>query len=79
MLRIKVNYLTRGGIFGSAGFVNGVFASVRERFGKNRKSGARKLKGVEAGVLWVLRDLQKGVGQPTTPLKKQIPIRQTET
>ncbi len=62
MLRIKVNYLTRGGIFGSAGFVNGVFESVRERFGKNRKSGARKLKGVEAGDLRVLRDLQKGVG-----------------
>jgi putative transposase len=62
MLRIKVNYLTRGGIFGSAGFVNGVFESVRERFGKKRKSGARKLKGLEAGELRVLRDLQKGVG-----------------
>ena len=62
MLRLKVNYLTRGGIFGSAGFVNEVFVSVRERFGKNRKSGARKLKGVEAGDLRVLRDLQKGVG-----------------
>jgi hypothetical protein len=42
--------------------VNGVLASVRERFGKNRKSGARKLKGVEAGDLRVLRDLQKRVG-----------------
>jgi hypothetical protein len=62
MLRNKVNYLTRGGIFGSAGLVNGVFASLRERFGKHRKNGARKLKGVEAGDLRVLRDLQKGVG-----------------
>jgi hypothetical protein len=59
MLRIKMNYLTRGGIFGRAGFVNKVFATVRDRVGKNRKSGARKLYGVEAGDL---RDLQKGVG-----------------
>jgi putative transposase len=62
MLRIKVNYFTRGGIFGTAGFINGVFESVRDRFGKNRKTGARKLRGVEAGELRVLRDLQKGVG-----------------
>jgi putative transposase len=62
MLRIKVNYFTRGGIFGTAGFINGVFESVRERFGKNRKTGARKLRGVEAGDLRVLRDLQKGIG-----------------
>jgi putative transposase len=62
MLRVKVNYLTRGGIFGSEGFVNKVFESVRERFGKNRKTGARKLKGVEAGELRVLRDLAKGLG-----------------
>jgi putative transposase len=62
MLRIKVNYFTRGGIFGTAGFINGVFESVRDRFGKNRKSGARKLRGVDAGDLRVLRDLQKGVG-----------------
>jgi hypothetical protein len=39
-----------------------VFDSVRERFGKNRKTGARKLKGVEAGELRVLRDLAKGLG-----------------
>jgi putative transposase len=62
MLRLKVNYFTRGGIFGSAGFINAVFESVRDRFGKNRKTGARKLKGVEAGDLRVLRDLQRGVG-----------------
>jgi putative transposase len=62
MLRIKVNYFTRGGILGTAEFINGVFESVRDRFGKNRKTGARKLKGVESGVLRVLRDLQKGVG-----------------
>jgi putative transposase len=62
MLRLKVNYFTRGGIFGSAGFINTVFESVRERFGKNRKTGARKMKGVEAGELRVLRDLHKGVG-----------------
>jgi putative transposase len=62
MLRVKVNYLTRGGIFGSEGFVNKVFESVRERFGRNRKTGARKLKGVEVGELRVLRDLAKGLG-----------------
>ncbi len=62
MLRLKVNYFTRGGIFGSAGFINAVFESVRDRFGKHRKTGARKLKGVDAGELRVLRDLQRGVG-----------------
>ncbi|MEI6535173.1 MAG: hypothetical protein WCN98_07535, partial [Verrucomicrobiaceae bacterium] len=62
MLRLRVNYFTRGGVFGSEGFVNEVFASVKERFGMNRKSGARKLKVVEADGLRVLRDLRKGVG-----------------
>jgi putative transposase len=61
MVRIRVPYFSRAGVFGTAGFVNAVFASVRERFGPNRKSGARKLRGVEAGDLRVLRDLQAGI------------------
>jgi putative transposase len=61
MLRLKVNYFSRAGIFGTAGFINEVFESVRERFGKNRKTGARKLRGVETGPLRVLRDLKQGM------------------
>ena len=49
LLRLKANHFTRGGIFGTAGFVKAVFESVRERFRKYRKSGARKLKAAEMG------------------------------
>ncbi len=62
MLRLKVNYFIRGGIFGSAGLINTVFGSVRDRLGKNRKSGARKLKRVDVREVRVFRDLQQGLG-----------------
>ena len=64
MLRCRVRYFTDGAVIGSKEFVNEAFASVRERFGAKRKDGARKLKGggaVASGILWSLRDLQKGI------------------
>jgi putative transposase len=65
MLRCRVRYFTDGAVIGSREFVNEAFASARERFGPKRKDGARKLKGSGAaasGILWSLRDLQKGIG-----------------
>jgi hypothetical protein len=47
-LRCKVRYFTAGMIFGSRAFVNKVFASHRELFGQKRKSGARKMRGINA-------------------------------
>jgi hypothetical protein len=64
MLRWRVRYFTDGAVIGSRGFVDGMFEKCRERFGGNRKDGARKLRGkaggAAAGWLWSLRDLRVG-------------------
>jgi REP element-mobilizing transposase RayT len=57
-LLCKVRYFTAGMIFGSRAFVNKVFASHRELFGQKRKSGARKMRGINAPGLYVARALQ---------------------
>jgi hypothetical protein len=63
MLRCRVRYFSDGAVLGSREFVDGVFRACRERFGKMRKSGARKLRGsAAAGTLWSVRDLRKGIG-----------------
>ncbi|MGL4401491.1 MAG: transposase [Luteolibacter sp.] len=64
MLRCRIRYFTDGAVIGSKEFVNEAFASARQRFGPNRRDGARKLKGEGAaanGALWSLRDLRKGI------------------
>ncbi|NJM39022.1 MAG: hypothetical protein HC845_14835, partial [Akkermansiaceae bacterium] len=61
MLRHRIRYFTDGAIIGSRNFINETFAQARDRFGPNRKTGARKLKGAAspaASLLWSLRDLQ---------------------
>jgi REP element-mobilizing transposase RayT len=58
MLRCRVRYFTDGVALGTKEFVNTVFAAERHRFGAKRKSGARKLRHVEAGELRTLRDLR---------------------
>ncbi len=63
-LRCRVRYFTDGAVIGGRNFVNEAFNQSRERFGKKRKDGARKIKGAAAtanGLLWSLRDLRKGV------------------
>ena len=63
LLRCRIRYFTDGAMIGSKEFVNEAFAGARERFGPKRKGGARKMRGVGAaanGILWSLRDLQKG-------------------
>jgi putative transposase len=65
LLRCRIRYFTDGAVIGSKEFVNEAFASARDRFGAKRKDGARKMRGTGAaaasGILWSLRDLQKGV------------------
>ncbi len=64
MLRCRVRYFTDGAVIGSRRFVNDAFANSRERFGKKRRDGARKMRGeasAAAGMLWSLRDLKKGI------------------
>ncbi len=64
MLRCRVRYFTDGAVIGSKEFVNGAFASARERFSEKRKDGARRMRGnakVAAGMLWTARDLRVGV------------------
>ena len=67
MLRLRVRYFSDGAVIGSRAFVDGVFQACRDRFGEKRTSGARKLRGhaaaaAAAGLLWSVRDLQKGIG-----------------
>ena len=65
MLRCRIRYFTAGAVIGSRGFVNEVFAGARDRFGPNRKDGARKLRGsgaAAAGLLWSVRELRKDIG-----------------
>ena len=57
-LRCRVRYLTSGAVFGSAAFVDQVFESNRNHFGKRRQNGARRMRGEHWGELRVLRDLQ---------------------
>jgi putative transposase len=64
MLRCRIRYFTDGAVIGSRNFVDQAFAKSRERFGKNRKSGARRLRGggaVVNDILWSLRDLRRGI------------------
>lgn len=61
ILRCKVRYFCDGAIFGSVEFVNSVFEANRSRYGPNRKTGARKMRGADWGELRVLRDLRVDV------------------
>ena len=65
VLRCRVRYFTDGAVIGSRSFVDDACASSRWRFGPQRKSGARKMKGnasALAGTIWSLRDLRKENG-----------------
>jgi REP element-mobilizing transposase RayT len=64
MLRFRVRYFTDGAVIGSREFVDEVFRGARERFGPERKTGARKLRGAAAalaGVIWSARDLRREI------------------
>jgi putative transposase len=67
LLCCRIRYFTDGAVIGSKEFVNEAFARARDRFEANLKDGARKMRGAgvgaaaASGILWSLRDLQKGV------------------
>jgi putative transposase len=60
-LRCRVRYFCDGAVLGSKDFVEGLFRQYRDRFGPNRRSGARRLKGLAGEGLYALRDLRLGV------------------
>jgi hypothetical protein len=65
VIRRRVRYLIDGGVFGSAAFVENVFARHRERFGLKRKTGARRMREADWEDLCVLRDLKNDlIGEP---------------
>jgi hypothetical protein len=57
-LRCRVRYFLDGLAIGSKGFIARVFGFARNRFGKNRASGARKLRRIDTSQR-TLRDLQR--------------------
>jgi len=62
VLRLRVRYFSDGVVLGSRNYVNGIFAEYRDRFGPRRKSGARRLRGLDAlGDLATMRDLRVDV------------------
>ena len=62
VLRLRVRYFSDGVVLGTRNYVNEVFGEYRDRFGPRRKTGARRMRGLEAlGELTTLRDLQVDV------------------
>lgn len=64
ILRHRVRYFCDGVVLGTAEFVNAVFfreQELRGRFGKKRKTGARRMRGADWGELRILRDLRREV------------------
>ena len=57
-LRCRVRYFCDGAALGGREFVEEVFGRYRERFGSRRKSGARRMRGLEGDPLFTLRDLK---------------------
>jgi REP element-mobilizing transposase RayT len=57
-MRLRVRYYADGAVLGTREFVNGVFQSLRKRFGPKRQDGARRMRGVESQELYTLRDLR---------------------
>jgi hypothetical protein len=61
ILLCRLRHFTDGAVIGSKTFVNQTFEAARERFGPNRKDGARQMRGNAApakDILWTLRDLR---------------------
>ena len=59
-LQLRVRYFADGAVLGTREFVDGIFVSLRDRWGPKRSDGARRVRGGE-GDLCVLRDLRKQV------------------
>ena len=60
LLRLKIRYFSDGVALGSAKYVNEIHRDYRDRFGKRRETGARKLNVALAELRFVsLRDLKR--------------------
>ena len=57
-VRCRVRYFSDGLVLGGKEYVEGVYGRFRDRFGEKRKSGARKMHGLEGGGLYTMRDLR---------------------
>ena len=57
LLKTRVRYFSDGVAIGEREFVESVFEACRERFGKRRKEGARRMRGGPEGM-FVLKDLR---------------------
>jgi putative transposase len=57
-LRCRVRYFSDGLILGSRTYVDDAFHRHRDRFGQERKSGARRMKEIACGDLFTARRLQ---------------------
>ena len=66
--RCRVRHFADGAALGSGKFVESVFKQERHRFGKGRKTGARKVAGM--GGMCSLRDLKKDTIKPPAPSPK---------
>jgi len=67
VLRHKVRYFCDGAVLGSDAFVEEAFERLRERnrIGRKRRNGARRMRGATWGDLRVLRDLRvRVIGSP---------------
>ena len=60
-LRCRVRYFSDGVAIGSQSFVEQVFTDERWRFGKKRRTGARRMRWLDDLELFSLRDLRKRV------------------
>jgi hypothetical protein len=68
-LKCRVRYFCDGAVFGGREYVEGIFREYRKRFGPKRKTGARRMRGLENATLYTLRDLRlKLFGKAATPL-----------
>ena len=62
-LRCRVKHMVDGMVLGNGPFVENIFGWCRGLFGAKRKSGARKLRGIDT-PLRTMRDLGRGPGAP---------------
>lgn len=57
-LRLRVRHFCDGLVLGFQEYVEGIFQQFRKQFGKTRRTGARKLRGLPFDKLRTLRDLR---------------------
>ncbi len=54
-----VRHMREGAIFGTKGFVDRMLGRHREEFGSQRRTGARRLRFLESGEYYTLKDIRR--------------------